>query len=57
MPYATQDTASSAIFVAMPVFEAISLSKPHTKLPPPVIVIPFVEISATSSGGVFSSTE
>ena len=40
----------------MPVWDSMSLSKPQTREPPPVMQMPLVEISATSSGGVRSST-
>ena len=33
------------------------LSKPSTRLPPPVMTMPLVDTSATSSGGVRSRTE
>ena len=56
VPSATQEMASSATMVWMPVRAVISLSKPSTRLPPPVMTIPLSEISATSSGGVRSST-
>ena len=48
--------ASSATWVSMPVWDSTSLSKPQIREPPPVITMPLVEMSATSSGGVRSST-
>eukprot|EP00975_Prorocentrum_lima_P052593 11021153-Prorocentrum_lima.AAC.1 len=54
VPSATQLIASSAITVWMPVRAVTSLSKPETRLPPPVMTMPLVEMSATSSGGVRS---
>ena len=56
VPSATQAMAFSATEVAMPVREVMSLSKPETRLPPPVIMMPLVDTSATSSGGVRSRT-
>ena len=56
VPSATHWMAFSATMAWMPVRAVTSLSKPRTKLPPPVMTMPLFEISATSSGGVFSST-
>ena len=56
VPSATQEMAFSATMVWMPVRAVISLSKPSTREPPPVMTMPLLEMSATSSGGVRSST-
>jgi len=55
-PLATQESASSAMEQAICVRSAMSLSKPYSRLPPPVSTMPFCAISATSSGDECSST-
>ncbi|KJZ84999.1 hypothetical protein ClosIBUN125C_CONTIG57g03168 [Clostridium sp. IBUN125C] len=56
VPFATHSTASSATVAETPVLNSISLSKPCSKAPPPVINIPLSIISDANSGGVLSNT-
>src|SRR5699024_7256456 len=54
-PVATQSRGSSATWTSMPVSLWISLSRPRSRAPPPVRVMPRSMMSALSSGGVRSS--
>ncbi len=57
MPIATASTGFSARRAWMRMRLLMSLSIPPSILPPPVIIRPLCSISATSSGGVRSSTD